>query len=303
MTNQLSVIHLSPLTHTYMSKPANQSTVWNYDVERIELRTPEGNPSGFFGNRRIDTNEVVGVVSENYRILQNRDLFAHADDVFSKMSLTTNKVKYVTTRSGAQARAVYTFDTIGVKVREKDDLILQLTVANSFDGSLGASFNIGFLRLVCTNGLMAPAGRGTNINKKHTLAVAESFTENKVKNAIESFRKGAEMFKPFFATRLTQSQGNNILGNLAQRKVISHKSAKSIHAIWDSPTYRQDSERTLWGLYNASTEHLTHEVAPYRYELAQRFTQNIVNSLNKVAYGNDADLIELSPSEDFSVLN
>jgi len=286
-----------------MSKPASQSTVWNYDVERIELRTPEGNPSGFFGNRRIDTNEVVGVVSENYRILQNRDLFAHADDVFSKMSLTTNKVKYVTTRSGAQARAVYTFDTIGVKVREKDDLILQLTVANSFDGSLGASFNIGFLRLVCTNGLMAPAGRGTNINKKHTLAVAESFTENKVKNAIESFRKGAEMFKPFFATRLTQNQGNNILGNLAQRKVISHKSAKSIHAIWESPTYQQDSERTLWGLYNASTEHLTHEVAPYRYELAQRFTQNIVNSLNKVAYGNDADLIELSPSEDFSVLN
>lgn len=264
---------------------------------------PEGNPSGFFGNRRIDTNQVVGVVSENYRILQNRDLFSHADDVFGKMNLTTNKVQYITTRSGAQARAIYTFETVGVKVREKDDLILQLTVANSFDGSLGASFNIGFMRLVCTNGLLAPAGRGTNINKKHTLAVAESFTENKVKNAIEAFKRGAEMFKPLFNTRISQGAGNNILGNLAQRKVISAKTAKSIHAVWESPTYAQDSERTLWGLYNASTEHLTHDVAPSRFELAQRFTQNIVNSLNRVAQGRDAELIEAVPHEDFSVLN
>lgn len=286
-----------------MSKQANQSTVWNYDVERIELRTPEGNPSGFFGNRRTDTQQVVGVVSENYRILQNRDLFAQADETFGKMNLRSSKVNYITTRSGAQARAIYTFDTIGVKVRERDDLILQMTVANSFDGSLGASFNIGFLRVVCTNGLLAPAGRGTNINKKHTLAVAESFTENKVRNAIESFKKGAEMFKPFFTHRISQGAGNNILGNLAQRKVLSHKTAKQIHAIWESPTYSQDSERTLWGLYNAATEHLTHEVAPTRFELAQRFTQNIVNSLGRVASGKDAELVEVTPHEDYSVLN
>jgi hypothetical protein len=171
-----------------MSKNANQSTVWNYDVERIELLTPEGNPSGFFGNRRVDTQQVVGVVSENYNILQNRELFSHADEVFGKMGLGDGRAKYITTRGGAQARAIYTFDKVGVKVREKDDLILQLTVANSFDGSLGASFSIGFMRLVCTNGLLAPAGRGTNINKKHTLAVAESFTENKVKSAIEGCR-------------------------------------------------------------------------------------------------------------------
>lgn len=285
-----------------MSKPANQSNVWNYDVERIELLTPEGAPSGFFGNRRADTKDVIGVVSENYNILQNRDLFSHADEVFGKMGLGNGKAKYITTRSGAQCRAIYTFETIGVKVREKDDLILQLTVANSFDGSLGASFNIGFMRLVCTNGLLAPAGRGTNINKKHTLAVAESFTENKVKTAIDAFKRGAELFKPLFSTRISQAQGNNILGNLAARKAISHRTAKDIHAIWESPTYAQDSERTLWGLYNACTEHLTHQVAPTRYELAQRFTQNIVNSLNRGATGRDAELIELPP-EDFSVLN
>lgn len=286
-----------------MSKPANQSNVWNYDVERIELLTPEGNPSGFFGNRRTDNSQVVGVVSENYRILQNRDLFSHADEVFQKMNLTTNKVNYITTRGRAQARAIYTFETIGVKVREKDDLVLQLTVANSFDGSLGASFNIGFLRVVCTNGLMAPAGKGTNINKKHTLAVAESFTENKVKNAVDAFHRGAELFKPLFNTRISQGAGNNILGNLAQRKLVSHKIAKGIHEVWESPSYHQDSDRTLWGLYNAATEHLTHQVAPQRFELAQRFTQNIVNSLSRVAHGKDDELRDTIPTEDFSVLN
>jgi hypothetical protein len=286
-----------------MSKHANQSTNWNYDVERITLHTPEGNPSGFFGNRRIDTAEVIGVVSENYRILQNRDLFNHADDVFAKMNLGNGNAKYVTTRGGAQARAIYTFDKIGVKIRERDDLVLQLTVANSFDGSLGASFNIGFMRVVCTNGLMAPAGRGTNINKKHTLAIAESFTENKVKNAIDSFHRGAELFKPFINTRISQGAGNNVLGNLAQRKAISHKTAKGIHEIWESPTYSQDNERTLWGFYNAATEYLTHQVAPTRFELAQRFTQSIVNSLNRVAQGKDNELTDGIPAEEFSVLN
>lgn len=286
-----------------MSKNANQSTTWNYDVERIELRTPEGNPSGFFGNRRTDTNEVVGVVSENYRILQNRDLFAQADETFNTMGLRSNKVQYITTRSGAQARAIYTFDTVGVKVRERDDLILQMTVANSFDGSLGASFNIGFLRVVCTNGLLAPAGKGTNINKKHTLAIAESFTENKVKNAIDAFKKGADLFQPLIKKGISQRQGNNILGNLAQRKVLSLRTAKEIHQIWESPTYSQDSERTLWGFYNACTEHLTHEVAPKRFELAQRFTQNIVNSLGRISSGRDDELFLAEPSEEYLVHN
>ena len=286
-----------------MSKQANQSTVWNYDVERIELQTPEGQPSGFFGNRRIDTKTVIGVVSENYRILQNRDLFAQADETFHKMGLESSKVRYISTRGGAQARAIYTFEKIGVKIREKDDLVLTLTVANSFDGSLGASFNIGFLRVVCTNGLMAPAGRGTNINKKHTLDVAESFTENKVKHAIESFHRGAELFKPLFNSRVSQANGNNILGNLAQRKVISHRTAKGIHEIWESPSYQQDSDRTLWGLYNAATEHLTHGVAPKRFELAQRYTQGIVNLLSNAAVGKDEELIHALPSEDYSVYN
>lgn len=286
-----------------MSKHANQSTAWNYDVERIELRTPEGIPSGFYGNRRTDTQQVVGVVSQNYHILQNRDLFAQADETFNTMNLRASKVNYITTRGGAQARAIYTFDTIGVKIREKDDLILQMTVANSFDGSLGASFNIGFMRVVCTNGLLAPAGRGTNINKKHTITVANSFTENKVKNAIDSFKRGAELFKPLITARINQSQGNNILGNLAQRKVLSLRTAKKIHEIWESPTYSQDNERTLWGLYNATTEHLTHEVAPQRFELAQRYTQNIVNSLSRAAVGKDDELIHALPSEDYTVLN
>jgi hypothetical protein len=288
-----------------MSKTARQDTVWNYDVERIELLTPEGQQSGYFGNRRIDTKEVLGVVSENYQILQNRDLFAQADEVFTKMGLMEQgaKAKHIVTRGGSQARAIYTFDKIGVKVRERDDLVLTLTVANSFDGTLGASFNIGFLRVVCTNGLMAPAGKGTNINKKHTLAVAESFTENKVKHAIEAFHKGAELFKPMINYRLGQQDGRNILGNLAARKVISTKTAKQINEVWESPSYKQDYDRNIWGLYNASTEYLTHEVAPKRFELAQRFTHGIVNSLSRVAAGRDDALIFDEVPEEYAVLN
>lgn len=284
-----------------MSKTARQDSVWNYTVEPIKLLTPEGDDSGFIGNRRIDTKEVLGVVSEKYNILQNNSLFSRADEVFNEMGLSTKKVQYIVTKGGAQARAIYTFENIGVKIAEKDDLILRLSVANSFDGSIGAMFEVGFLRLVCTNGLLAPAGRGTTINKKHTITAEASFTENKVRSAIDAFRNGADLFRPFISNHISTRQGANILGNLAQRKVISSKMAEGINQIWGSPTYSTDSGRNYWSLYNAATEFITHQVAPYRYELAQRATQGVVNALNKAARGQDIEIVQSVPDEEYAL--
>jgi hypothetical protein len=278
-----------------------QSSAWDYQVESIPLLTPEGNPSGFFGNRRTDTGKVLGAVSERYGILQNRDVFQQAEEVFSKMGIKTGQNKHIVTRDGSQARAIYTIEDQGVTIRSKDDLLLRLTIGNSFDGSLGAYFEVGYVRLVCTNGLLAPMGRGISFAKKHTSSIGLTINEATVKSAIASFQQGATVFKQFADRNVTQREGLNALGNMAQKKVISLRMAEQIAQVWNSPTYSRDNDRNVWSLYNSATEHLTHEVAPKRFELAQRSTQGIANALGRFVQKNDTSLIAY-PSSDY-ILN
>jgi dihydroneopterin aldolase len=55
--------------------------------------------------------------------------------------------------------------------------------------------------------------------------------------------------------------------------------ANKVREIWENPKHREDSDRNVWNLYNAVTQHLTHEVAPKRFELAERVGDAVVAQL------------------------
>ena len=256
-----------------------QSNNWNYEVERIALHTPEGNASGFYATRRTDTGACLGTVSNKYGIVQNRELFGQGEDIFDRLDLGERTTKFVITHDGSRAHAIYDFRNLGIVVGGKDNLILRLKVQNSFDGTLGASFSVGLFRLVCSNGMAAPFGSAVNISKKHTQGISTDFFQSAVERAVKGFTDVVPVFNRMANTAITQKQGTNALFNMAKRKTISERMAEKIVSVWNAPRYKEDSDRTVYNLYNAATQHLTHEVSNRRFDLAERATSGILRTL------------------------
>tara|TARA_Y100000004_G_scaffold141966_1_gene161449 strand:+ start:202 stop:1071 length:870 start_codon:yes stop_codon:yes gene_type:complete len=263
-----------------------QSTEWDFDVDHIPAPSFEHNgltvkPDHFLNVRR-DTGEVLGVASNRYGVVQNRDLIGVAEDAFGKSDLGSYDRSVIVTGKGEKLFATYDFKDRNRALKVGDEVGMRLTLQNSFDTTLRLSFAIGALRLVCTNG-MTTMERDVDMTSKHNSNVDVNFLSDSVKVAVERFDAACTAFDKLSEVQFDHDKGFNVLNRLAQSKVISDRQSTKIAAIWASPDYKEDQDRTLWNLYNASTQYLSREVEGKRYELASKTNLKILKNLSRIA--------------------
>jgi hypothetical protein len=253
-------------------------------VEAVKLLTPEGKESGWLGNQRTDTGEIIGISTEHYGIVNNRDVISKADEAIEAHGLVPSKREIVVSDNGAKMRALYDFsDTIKSTVPEVgDEMGFRLIINNSFDRSLRLSFALGLVRLVCTNG-MVTLEKEFDLTKKHSksININDLLTSDKLQQALDSFDGSLDVYTRLARTEVTQEQGLNALQNLAKGNVISEKLREPIARIWNNPTHAEDSDRNLYNLNNAVTQHLSTDVAAERFEYANRITGQVLNRFEK----------------------
>jgi Domain of unknown function (DUF932) len=263
-----------------MAQKAIQSAKYDFNVEAAPsyMQTPDGRfvKDGFTVNRRADTLAVLGKVTDRYGIVQNTDVISAAEDAFLSKGMTNYKRSIVVTGEGEKMYAVYDFKNHVKKLKKGDEIGLRLTVQNSFDGSLRASFALGMLRLICLNGMTALENE-VSMTKKHSSGINLKFIIDALTRAITTWDNSSVVFERLADVNLTQEQGHTILENLKAQHVLSDKLREGIAGIWAVPTHTEDSERNLFNLYNAVTQYLTHEVSTERFELANRVSAGVLS--------------------------
>jgi hypothetical protein len=270
-----------------MNAPANPvedleiiDTNLDFSVIQEPLTLPDGTPTEYFANRRTDNGAVLGVVTSQYRPMQNRDLFAFAEDLFKNKGHRFINAGATVLKGGAQVRAKYRFPDLAIRVAGQEHQF-QLMVQNSFDGSLKVSFDLGLFRMLCSNGMKIPAfaGSAVSLMKKHTESMSLAFASDAFDFSLKSFNNSVEVYENFVRQRLTQVEGHKVLNGLVTRKAMAERMAESVREIWDKPTHKEDESRNLFNLYNAVTQHLTHEVAPKRFTLSERVSVAVTDEL------------------------
>jgi len=269
-----------------MAQLAKQSNKFDFSVEAAPsfMQLADGSfvKDGFTVNRRMDTMQVLGKVTDRYGIIQNSDLIQVSEDAFAAKGMTNYKRTTIVTGSGEKMYSTYDFKDHVKKLKVGDEVGLRLTVQNSFDGSLRASFSLGMMRLLCLNG-MTTVEREVSMTKKHSSGINVQFITDALEKAIKAWDKATIVFDRISDVKLTQEQGKNILANLEEQSVLSGKLRENIQSIWDAPRHREDSARNLFNLYNAVTQHLTHDVASDRFELANRVSGNVLNVFERIS--------------------
>lgn len=253
----------------------------DFEVEMERLTLANGTPCPAFATVRKDNGKVLGVVGERYTPMQNSVLFPAVEQVFKASGHRYENHGFTLVDGGRQVRAKFRFPDISVSLKNGDESALQILVQNSFDGSLKVAFDVGFFRFICSNGLKVPLFKGSSFSlmKKHTQSLNLDFTSHALKQAVNSVGEARNIFTDWTRASLTQGEGHKVLNGLVTQKAMTARLAEGVREIWDKPTYEQDTDRNVWSLYNSVTQHLTHEVAPKRFNLSERVNHDVSQML------------------------
>jgi len=279
------------------TKPAQD--VYDFDVHQEPLLTTDGKRTGYFGMVRRDTAEPItlGVCTEQYGVVKNADLIEMVEsNLATHDKLSNYNSKKFVVRDGSRFYASYDFPDFKTELkpmgkRAKGDILgLRLVVNNSYDRSCRVSLSLGFLRLVCTNG-MTSLSKEFSMTKRHTLAVNLDFVGDALARACDSVESQAQVFNKLAQRALTDEQGLNLLTKLEEKDIISGKVREGIEAVWRNPQYEEDTDRNLYNLYNAATQFLTRNVSQERYEYSERVNRDLLKVFSGKA--RDEDLLKL----------
>ena len=238
--------------------------------------------SGWYGNVRTDTNQVLGICTEQYGRVQNADLIGTIEEAFDNVNMTDYEKNVYSVRDGARLYARYDFPNKTAATQVGDEVGLRLTLQNSYDRTLRVSFALGMLRLLCTNG-MTTMENEESMTKKHSTDVSTDFIVEALGKAIGKWDKAMNKLDALTDCAVNQDQGLTVLGNLVRVGALSDRMAAEIAKLWNSPDYTEDESRNLYNLNNAVTQHLTRNVEDTRAELSERVSRNVFKRLYKGA--------------------
>ena len=277
---------------------AKQETgaAFDFRVNQVEFNNPvTGDKTGLFANIRQDNNEILGVVSKRYSIVNNSDILGRADSALESAGMPYKRKVY-SLEGGRKMKAYY---DIGVddegkvineamtrKVAKGDIMGFRLIAQNSFDRTLRVSFALGLIRLVCTNG-MTTMEKEISMIKKHSQSfnLDDFIAGDALETAIKRLDNSVNVYKLLADQELSQEQGLSVLNNLTTprfKKVLSEKAREGVARIWNNPTHNEDADRNLYNLNNAVTQYFTHDQDSVEY--AQRSSKRVLEYFEQAAH-------------------
>jgi phage/plasmid-like protein (TIGR03299 family) len=270
-------------TQNYLSKPDEGIII------------PEVEVPNYFATIRADTEQVLGVVGNDYQIVQNRDAFSFFDAIVGG----GEGILYETAGAlGNGERIFITAKLPGYIKVGKDDLIekyLFLTTSHDGYGSITAAFTP--VRIVCNNTLHAALDNSTNCVKiRHTQSAQERLKQAHQVMGISGILSDEldSIFNRWAKVRITDKDMLRLIQHaMAPTKEVLQKvidenideySSQFLHTVekaceyaFTHPTQQSETAKgTLFGAYNAITGYIQN-VMPYKTDELK---------LKSILYGN-----------------
>lgn len=134
----------------------------------------------------------------------------------------------------------------------------ELIIMNSYNGECSLNFNLGFYRLICSNGLTIPMPECDEVNydsgkRRHIAGPKMSefnrHLDERIITALEGLKGLGAKFEQMSSVTVSKEQEVTIIDQLGLTKG-QRKQYDSIRA----GAYGRDTEDNLWSIYNAVNE-------------------------------------------------
>ena len=223
-----------------------------------------GQIQGYYANVRSSDRQVLGIVSDRYRIIQNTEAFAFTD------ALLGEGVRYETAGSLMGGRKVWLLARLPREyIIEGEHISPYLVFSNTHDGSGAVRVAVTPIRVVCSNTLnlaLATAKRSWSMN--HTGNVSEKMREAE-ETLFLADRYMSCLGKEFESLRrkkLTDAQVQTYIetllpyekGSTPQQEKNTRRQIQDMEARYFEAPDLQDAGKNAYRFINAVSDFATH---------------------------------------------
>lgn len=271
-------LELSGLDWDIVQKPVHQPITTMVDGH--ELTTYLEVPN-YFMNVREDTSEVMGVVTERYKPIQNHEAFSFMDNLIG------SQMHYETAGSLYNGKKVWVLCKLPEHIQVAgDDVSQYVFIANAHDGKSSCLVSVSPVRIVCANTLGWAIGKakqgGRTYTVRHTGDVSLKMHEarNVMGITIDYYKQFKQLGDEMALVPFTEAKMNQVLealypveSGMGDRAVTNRDVAKNaIMSIYLGEGVKGDTRGnapgTKWCAANAIAEY-----ADYGRKMTKRGNQ------------------------------
>ena len=218
---------------------------------------------GKFFTVRQDTDTVIGIVGQDYKVLQNSEAFKIMDAI----TMDRNGPKYETAGVLWGGRRVWALARVPefLEVVPGDTLAQYLLISNSHDGSSAVRIMETPVRVVCQNTLsMATAGTGKSAKFRHSgnLVSKVSDVQDALKIVRHDFMETLEQYRALANDRPSADEVDDVLKSLFPDTKSNRAELQRgrVMDLWHDGIGSDlvGVAGTAWTLYNGITELVDH---------------------------------------------
>lgn len=214
----------------------------------------------------IDDNGVkkmVNVCSKQYELLPNIHIIEPLLEMFGEQNITLQSSHRMDSRFSLDI----VFHDYKADIQGKDPIVAKLKMNNSYDGRAKYSFNMGFFRMICSNGMVIPLEgyEDKNISKKmrHTPALGVAFDKEALSDMVQEFGENMLLFeKPFedlAAKKISQNELPELLTTITGKtKFPVRQLDMVIDRLEVEMGLLKETTVNHWLVYNAFNYELNH---------------------------------------------
>ena len=226
--------------------------------------------NGFKFIVREDTGAVLSCMTDEYKLIQNNDIYETASDVMNGMDAELTEVESFS--NGAKTQFKWTLKGTKVDLGDGDVVSPEITLKNSYNGQWGLHILAGAFRFICSNGLVI----GTVISRKN---YKHSVYNMDLKDIEPSIQETVLATKGIF---------NDDLPKLKDTKVKEKHLVELIEMIPSNQMeaftqyLMKDKPKNYWDLLNSATWIATHSMKRSN-EATHKLEQSIYPTITKWA--------------------
>jgi phage/plasmid-like protein (TIGR03299 family) len=271
----------------------------DYEIKKVPLQTIDGiSAEGFYGTLNTANNKVLGIVSDRYKIVQNKDAFGFFDEV-----VKTKEAIYHSAGALGNGERIWILAKLPTNMLIfKDDVVEKyLLLTNCHDGKGSLLMYFTPIRVVCQNTLIASfkdAGEGIAIRHMGDMKSKTEEARKALGLALDFYTEFEVNAKAMLNVKLTQDRAFEYFDKVLNIKKDDEISTQSTN-IRDTvrSLYRNGKgnsvdgvKDTLWAGYNAVTEFTDH------YKTTRG------DKVNSILFGSGAQLKKRAYSEAMAVM-
>jgi hypothetical protein len=201
----------------------------------------------------------ISIVTTKYHVVDNTEVLEHFENMLKEQNVKFEYGFAVTARNGRKTIMEIILPEMVIDLGNGDTQEMRLYIQNSFDGGNSIKLDMGFFRHLCSNmALMSGTaevqykpshiGNATDrIKTQFNFYLTEKF--NEAKGFIDSL-KNHEFSSPMVIEELLNKEDNTVVSDRDRTKVLN---------VW-SDYYQGTFGCSFWGVYNAYTHHITHNL-------------------------------------------